>query len=161
MLKEKMLNAIFITSKQPVLYRDLLRANSLYNEGMLVDPSALNFKIKTKNLYFIYSIICFLVVGLTILATHAIFVKVDFHVSLIGTAIATAMVFICFHLFTEWLRRDITLKLIKEAWKVHFPHFPYEKYSQRVEELYGEALKKEIPKKDWERFVLEHLTINP
>ena len=48
-------------------------------------------------------------------------------------------------------------ELIKKAWGVHFPYFSYEKYSTKVEMIYNEAVKNEIPRKDLEKYVLERL----
>ncbi len=45
-LKNLILKNIFVISKQPVLFRDLLEANCLFNEGMLIDPAKLNFKFR-------------------------------------------------------------------------------------------------------------------
>ncbi|EMS8451624.1 hypothetical protein V5B51_000770, partial [Campylobacter coli] len=44
-------NFLFKISDQPVLLRDLLEANALFNDGMLVDPSKLNFNFKILNSY--------------------------------------------------------------------------------------------------------------
>ncbi len=156
-LKEKALNYSFVVSKQPVLYRDLLRANALYNEGMHVDPAVLNFRANYSNSYLLYTLICAIIIIPTISITHAVFVSIDFHISILGAIFGTSCVFLGFQLFQSWLRDSITSKLIQEAWQVHFPHFPYEKYHQRVEVIYGELVKKEVPKKDWERYVLDRL----
>jgi hypothetical protein len=40
---------------------------------------------------------------------------------------------------------------------MHFPYFPYDKYNKKVEELYLELRKKDIPRKDWEQYVLNGL----
>ncbi len=56
--KEFSLRFLFKVSEQPVLIRDLLEANALFNDGMLVDPSKLNFNFKILNFYFIFW--CFL-----------------------------------------------------------------------------------------------------
>lgn len=156
-LKEKALNYAFIVSKQPVLYRDLLRANALYNEGMHIDPAVLNFRINLGNSYLLYTLLCAIVLIPLIFATHTIFVNIDLHISILGAIFTTSCVFLGFQIFQDWLRASITLKLIKRAWHMHFPHFPYEKYNQKVEALYGEILKNEIPKKDWERYILDRL----
>ncbi|HEG8257953.1 TPA: hypothetical protein SF031_001225, partial [Campylobacter jejuni] len=47
--KEFSLRFLFKVSEQPVLIRDLLEANALFNDGMLVDPSKLNFNFKILN----------------------------------------------------------------------------------------------------------------
>ena len=49
--KEFSLRFLFKVSDQPVLIKDLLEANALFNEGMLVDPSKLNFNFKILNSY--------------------------------------------------------------------------------------------------------------
>ncbi|MBP3676221.1 MAG: hypothetical protein J6I71_07070, partial [Campylobacter sp.] len=59
--------------------------------------------------------------------------------------------------FRIWTRRLISLELIRDAWKVHFPYFPYEKYSQKIEIIYNEAMKHEVSRKDLEKYVLDKL----
>lgn len=49
-------NFLFKISDQPVLLRDLLEANALFNDGMLVDPSKLNFNFKILNSYIYFGI---------------------------------------------------------------------------------------------------------
>jgi len=157
-LKEKILAHTFTLSRQPVLYKDLLRANALYNEGMYVDPAVLNFRLQLSNAYIIYALICALVLIPIVAVTHAVFVNVDFHISILGTIFVTSCVFVGFQLFHEWLRSTITRRLIKQAWVLHFPHFSYEKNNKKVEMLYHELIKNEVPKKEWERYILDRLS---
>ena len=148
---------IFVVSKQPVLFRDLLEANCLFNEGMLIDPAKLNFKFRYAKTYLVYGLLC-LVVLLTLLSfTHHLFTKLDFHLSIIGAVAGTSAVFIGFDMFKVWARREISLDLIKKAWSVHFPYFGYEKYSSKVEEIYNTALKNDVSKKDLEQYIYEKL----
>ncbi|EKR7992625.1 hypothetical protein P9H63_000812, partial [Campylobacter fetus] len=49
-LRKFIFKKLFIVSKQPVLFKDLLEANCLFNEGMLVDPSKLNFRFRDGRL---------------------------------------------------------------------------------------------------------------
>jgi len=60
-------------------------------------------------------------------------------------------------MFKIWARREKSGELIRRAWSVHFPYFSYEKYSTKVEMIYNEAVKNEIPRKDLEQYVLERL----
>lgn len=151
------LDNIFVVSKQPVLFRDLLEANSLFNEGMLVDPSKLNFKFRYFKTYLVYGLICAVISAVLIALTHRMFTRLDFHLSILSAIISTAVIFIGFDMFKIWTRKAISKKLIKEAWAVHFPYFPYEKYSTKVEMIYNEAVKNEITRKDLEKYVLEKL----
>jgi hypothetical protein len=157
-LKEKVLANSFIVSQQPVQYKDLLRANALFNEGMHVDPAVLNFRLQLSNAYLIYAAICAVILIPIVAITHVIFINVDFHISILGTIFATSCVFVGFHLFQDWLRSTMTARLIQKAWKLHFPHFSYEKNSKKVEEIYNELVKNEVPKKEWERYILDRLS---
>ena len=156
-LKDKIIKNVFFVSKQPVLFRDLLEANALFNEGMLVDGAKLNFKFNHVKLYQIYALICFIVLLPLLIVTHHFLANSDAHLSIISTAIVTSAVFIGFDMFKVWARREISHDLIKKAWSVHFPYFGYEKYSSKVEEIYNTAIKNDISKKDLEQYIYEKL----
>ena len=51
----------------------------------------------------------------------------------------------------------MALKRIQAAWSLHFPHFSYKEHHAEVTEIYTEAVKKEIPRKELELFVLNRL----
>lgn len=157
-LKESMIDFVFNISKQPVRYKDLLAANALYNEGMYVDPAKLNFRISIAKAYFVYAIICTIILAPLVLIFHFIMPNsVDFHVPITGSILGTSAVFVGFYYFKAWLRDAITLKLIKKAWQVHFPYFVYEKYNKPIEEIYNEIRRKELPRREWEQFVFDEL----
>lgn len=156
-IKTKILNNIFIVSKQPVLFRDLLEANSLYNEGMLIDGAKLNFKFNHRKTYQIYAMFCIVILLPLLIATHYGLSKVDSHISILSTIFVTSLVFIGFDLFKVWARKEISHELIKKAWSIHFPYFAYEKYSSIAEEIYNEAVKYDISRKDLEPYMLERL----
>ena len=101
--------------------------------------------------------VCFFVSIVLIALTHRLLEKLDFHLSIVSSVIATSVIFIGFDMFKIWARKSISKKLIKEAWSVHFPYFSYEKYSSKVEMIYNEAMKNEISRKNLEQYVLERL----
>nr|WP_314998579.1 hypothetical protein [uncultured Campylobacter sp.] len=156
-LKNLILKNIFVISKQPVLFRDLLEANCLFNEGMLIDPAKLNFKFRYARTYLVYGLLCFAIFFVLLILTHRLFTKLDFHLSIVSAVVGTSAVFIGFDMFKIWARKAVSKELIKKAWSVHFPYFSYEKYSTKVEMIYNEAVKNEIPRKDLEQYVLERL----
>lgn len=153
--KDKMLNFIFDVSVQPVRYKDLLAANALYNEGMFVDSAKLNFRMNLTRAYLLYTIVCACCIVPVVFISHIVFKDIEIHIPIIGTIIITSAVFIGFHYFISWLRDSITLKLIKKSWQIHFPYFSYEKYNKEVERLYNEIQKIELPRKDWEQYILD------
>ena len=156
-LKEKIINYVYTLSNQPVIFRDLLSANSHYNEKMYVDPGKLGFRLNILRAYITYLILCTIVIIPLIGITHYFLKHMNFHFSVLGAVLVTSAVFVGFDFFKAWIRDAITLKLIKKAWLVHFPYFSYDKYSKKVEDIYNKSLKSEIPKKDLQLYVMDKL----
>lgn len=156
-IKEKIILYVYKISNQPILFRDLLEANSHYNERMYVDSGKLGFRIKIAKAYIAYFILIASVLVPLTLISHYFLEHIDFHFSIIGTIIITSAVFIGFNYFKAWIRNAITLKLIKKAWLVHLPYFAYDKYSKKVENIYKESLKDEVSKKDLQLYVMDKL----
>lgn len=156
-LKDKILDYVYILSKQPLLLRDLLDANRQYNEGMHVDPAKLGFRLKLTRAYFVYILIVLAIVIPASLITHRPLAGIDPHISIIGAMIITAIIFIGFNFFIAKLRDEITSKQIKKSWKLRFPYFSYEEYNHKVEEIYLRAIKEEVSKKDLEKYILDNL----
>jgi hypothetical protein len=156
-LKDKILGFVFKTSKQPIRFKDLLVANAYHNEGMHVDPEKLGFRMIIKNAYIVYTIVSMVVLIPLLALTHALFEHIDFHASIIGTALITSAFFIGFQYFHACIKDKMAKARIKEAWVIHFPYFSYDKYSKKVEEIFNEAMKKEIKKNDLQSYVMGKL----
>lgn len=155
--KDKILDYIYITSKQPILLKDLLVANRQYNEGMHVDPSRLGFRLNLSRAYLVYIAMVFAVLIPVSAITHKALANIDSHISILGAMIITAIIFIGFNFFRARMRDSITLLLIKRSWKLHFPFFAYEEYSKKVEEIFEKSLKDEVSKRDLEKYILDNL----
>lgn len=157
-LKEKILEYIYMISKQPILLRDLLLANRQYKEGMHVDPAKLGFRLKLTRAYIVYLTLVLMVLIPLSLFTHKALATVDSHISILGAMVITALIFIGFNFFRSKMRDSITIVLIKRAWRLHFPYFPYDDYSSKIEKIFEQSLKDEISKRDLERYILEKLS---
>jgi len=157
-IQDKILEYIYIISKQPMLLRDLLLANRQYNEGMHVDPSKLGFRLKLSRAYIVYiGIVLAIVVPISLL-THKPLANIDSHISILGAMFITAAIFVGFNFFRAKMRDAISIVMIKKSWKLHFPYFPYDEYSEKIEEIFEESLKDEVSKRDLERYILDNLT---
>lgn len=156
---DKILDYIYILSKQPLLLRDLLDANRQYNEGMHVDPSKLGFRLKLTRAYIVYILIVLAILVPVSLITHKPLAGIDPHISIVGAMIITAVIFIGFNFFIAKMRDIITLRQIKKSWKLRFPYFSYEEYNHKVEEIYQRAIKEEISKRELERYILDKLVV--
>ncbi len=156
--KDKILCFIYNISKQPILLRDLLIANREYNEGMHVDPAKLGFRLRLLRAYFVYlCLVLAILIPLSFL-THTFLAKVDSHISILGAMVITALIFMGFNFFRAKMRDTISLVLIKKSWELHFPYFPYEEYSLKIEEIFHQSIKEEVSKRDLERYILDKLS---
>lgn len=159
-MKQKIIDYTFNFSKQPILFRDLLLANNLVNEGIQVSPSKLGFRLRLLRAYIVY-IVLISIIALPLSAiSHGIFVNIDSHASIVASVFFTAVVFIMFNFFRDWLVDQVTISLIKKSWKIHFPYFEYDEYKEKVAKLYDLAIKEEIPKKDLEKYILDNLSVD-
>jgi hypothetical protein len=157
-IKNRILEYIYITSKQPILLKDLLVANSQHLDGMLVDPAKLGFRIKLRRAYLVYiGIVLAILVPISLL-THKPLEKVDPHVSFLAAMIITAAIFVGFNFFRDSLRDLMTKELIEKSWKLRFPYFSYDEYAFKIDEIFKKAMKEEIPKRDLEKYILENLS---
>ena len=155
--KDKILDYIYILSKQPILLRDLLEANRQYNEGMHVDPAKLGFRLKLRNAYLVYiGIVLAVLIPLSAIF-HKPLAGIDSHISIVGAMVITAVIFIGFNFFRAKMRDEISHIQIKKSWRLRFPYFSYEDYNRKVEDIYLQALKEEVTKKDLEKYILDNL----
>ena len=157
-IKDKILEYVYIISKQPILLKDLLVANRQHNEGMHVDPAKLGFRIRLIRAYIVYIGLVLAILIPASLLTHKPLAKVDAHISIVGAMIITAAIFIGFNFFRDRMRDTMTKELIKRSWKLHFPFFSYEEYSHKIDEIFEDAMKEEISKRDLEKYILENLS---
>ena len=157
-IKNKILEYVYTISKQPILLKDLLIANRQHSDGMHVDPAKLGFRIRLVRAYIVYIGLVLAVVVPISLLTHKPLAKIDAHISIIGAMIITAAIFIGFNFFRDRMRDSITKELIKRSWKLHFPYFSYEEYSEKIEEIFEKSIKDEISKRDLEKYIKDNLS---
>lgn len=156
-LKNKILDYVYILSKQPLLLKDLLDANRQYNEGMHVDPSRLGFRLKLTRAYIVYIGIVLSIILPVSAILHKPLADLDSHISIIGAMLITALIFMGFNFFRSKLRDEITSRQIKKSWRLRFPYFSYDTYRYKVESIYQIAIKEEVSKKDLEKYILDNL----
>ena len=157
-IKNKILKYVYTISKQQILLKDLLFATRQHSDGMHVDPAKLGFRIRLVRAYIVYIGLVLAVVVPISLLTHKPLAKIDAHISIIGAMIITAAIFIGFNFFRDRMRDSITKELIKRSWKLHFPYFSYEEYSEKIEEIFEKSIKEEISKRDLEKYIKDNLS---
>jgi hypothetical protein len=155
---EKIIPYVFKISKHPMMFRELLNANKQYVDGIKLEDAIPGFKVRLGRLYLVFIIIWHMVMLPLVYVGHFFLAKLDCHLSIIFTALATISLFAAYFLFKEWLIDRVALKLIKEAWHNHFIHFDFEKHHQEVAKIYKIALEESIPNSELEYYILSNLS---
>lgn len=148
---------VFHTTKRPMLFIELLKANKMHHDGMKLEGNIPGFRLRLGRAYLLFFALWHLVILPGIALFHKPLAKLDCHLSIILAIVFTALVFVSFGLFKEWLIERMTQKVIKAAWEVHLPHFDYELHSAEVAQIYAKAVEQGIPKKEMHLYILNHL----
>ena len=157
-IRNKILEYVYTISKQPILLKDLLVANRQHNDGMHVDPAKLGFRIRLIRAYIVYIVGVLMVLVPISFLTHKEMERLNPHISIIASMFITAAIFIGFNFFRDKMRDTMTKELIIRSWKLHFPFFSYEEYSEKIDEIFEKAMKEEISKRDLEKYILDNLS---
>lgn len=154
----KLLPFIFKVSESPILFHDLLEANKQLSDQMVPNSGTLGYRMKLGSMYlsfFFIAHVFFILPGIVLM--HALFTKLDCHLSIIAAVIFTGLFFTWFTLYREWLIDKISLQRVRLGWKLHFPMFEYELYSETVAKIYAESIRKKVPRGELEFFVMSEL----
>lgn len=157
-INEKLIPFVFITSNSPILFADLLEANRQLKDQIVPNATQLGYRIRTTNMYIAFFIlvhIAFILPGTAI--THALLAKLNCHLSIIAAVVITGLFFTWFTLFREFLVDRVSFIRVQIGWKLHFPLFDFNEYSDKVAKIYTEAVKKKIPRGELEFFVMSEL----
>ena len=151
---DKILPFVFKISEQPMLFKELMHANKIYNDGMNLEYNMKGFRTRLGRMYFVYFTLVILLATPPSVIFHTQLAKIDCHALIILSIIFTILLFSSFTLFKSWLIEQVSKKLIQGAWKNHFPHFDYFKNSQKVSNIYAEAIESGIQNKDLQRYII-------
>ncbi|MRJ02535.1 MAG: hypothetical protein GXO19_01130 [Epsilonproteobacteria bacterium] len=153
---DKIIDYLFDLPKYPMRFRELMEANRVYLDHLDIKqiPGIRYCRLK---LYFIYFIIWNLILIPLSLLFHSFLSQMDCHVAIVLAIIFTLLFFGTYKIFEERLKERAALRVIKEAWHNYLPHFPYERYREKVAQIYKEAIDRDIPKKKIEQFIIDRI----
>ncbi len=152
--QSKILPFTFKVSEQPMLFKELLHANKIYNDGMNLEYNMKGFRVRLGRIYLVFFILWLLILTPPSLIFHTILAKIDCHALILSSIVFTVLFFSTFALFKAWLIELVSKKIITEAWKNHFPHFDYAKNTQNVSKIYSQALESGIANKDLQHYII-------
>jgi hypothetical protein len=157
-INKRVLLNVFISSRHPLRFEELLKANQYHDDGLLINPKQYGFRLRLGRAYMLYLTLLNVIVLPILGIFHVWLVHADCHLSILLVMIATWVFFALFTIFKEWLYELMTLKRITDAWSLHLPLFDYSKHHIEVADIYTSAMKQNIGKHDLQMFVLDELS---
>lgn len=154
---EKIIPYVFTLSDGPMLFRDLLKTNKMYQDGLKLEGKIPGFRMSTGRSYIVFIALWHLVFLPASVILHSKLAKIDCHLLIITAILFTGMFFATYAIFKEYLIDTVALKIIRKAWANHFPHFDYDLHAKEVAQIYSEALEKEVPHKNMQLYILDKL----
>lgn len=145
---------VFAISKQPMLFKELMYANKIYNDGMNLEYNMKGFRVRLGRLYLVFLILWLLLLTPPSLIFHTLLAKIDCHALILSSIVFTVLFFSTFALFKAWLIEQVSKQLIMQAWKNHFPHFDYKKNREKVSRIYAQALESGVQSKDLQHYII-------
>jgi len=157
---EKIIPYVFSLSDGPMLFRDLLKTNKMYQEGLKLEGKIPGFRLSIGRSYLVFIALWHLILLPASALFHTVLAKIDCHLLILMAILFTGMFFATYAIFKEYLIDTVALKIIRSAWANHFPHFDYDLHAKEVAKIYSEALEKEIPHKNMQLYILDKLVEN-
>lgn len=157
-IDQKILPFMFKLSEQPMLYRELLKANKLYDDGLKLEGKVPGMKIRIGRTILIFAVLWhlfFVVPGMGLF--HDELTKMDCHLAIVLAVLFTGFFFASYFVFKEWVIERMAQHQIRQAWKNHFAHFDYDLHHREVAALYSKAIEDEIPNKELQLYILNNM----
>ena len=148
---------VFTKNDEPLLFRELLKSNKMYDDGLNLEGKIPGTRIRIGRNILVFLIIWNIALFPVSIIFHKLLAKIDCHILIITSVIFTGLFFATYSIFKAWMIDRVALKTIKEAWHNHYPHFAYTKHHKQVARLYGKALDKDLPNKEIQLYILDHM----
>ena len=151
---------IFTLSDAPMVFRDLMKTNKMYQDGLKLEGKIPGFRMSIGKSYLVFIALWHLIIIPASAVFHSSLAKINCHLLIIMAVLFTGMFFATYAIFKEYLIDAVALKILKKAWGNHFPHFDYDLHAKEVAQIYSEALEKEIPSKNLQLYILDQLVVS-
>ena len=157
---ETIIPYVFTLGDGPMLFRDLLKTNKMYQEGLTLEGKIPGFRMSTGRSYLVFIALWHLILLPSSAIFHTVLAKIDCHLLILMAILFTGMFFATYAIFKEYLIDTVALRIIRNGWENHFPHFDYDLHAKEVAKIYSEALEKEVPHKNMQLYILDKLVEN-
>ncbi len=158
-IDEKLLPFLFRRPRHPMRFNELMRANKLLVQQMPVEGHIPGMKLRLGRAYLFMIAVWNLVLIPLAMIFHGILEKIDCHVAIVLAVFFTLFFFGVLQVFKQWATERMAQKLVKEAWKIHFPYYDYDEYHEKVAHFYDDALERGVTGANLEMFIMNALSL--
>ena len=155
-LLDKITDYVFDKPKYPLRFRELMEANRVVVDHLDI-ATIPGLRFCRLKLYLIYFIIWNIIIIPLTLLFHSFLAKLDCHAAIVLAILFTLLFFGTYKIFESRIKEYAAKKLVRQAWERYLRHFDYDKYGEIVAQHYKEALDRDIPKSEIERFIIDKL----
>ena len=158
-IDNKLLPFLFTQPRHPMRFNELMRANKLLVDDMPLEGQIPGMKLRLGRAYLFMIVVWNLVLIPLALVFHGLLAKIDCHVAIVLAVFFTLFFFGVLQIFKQWATEKMAEKLIKAAWKIHFPYYDYEMYHTKVAKYYDDAVERGVTGANLEMYIMNALSL--
>jgi len=159
-IDEKLLPSLFTHPRHPMRFNELMRANKLLVDEMPLEGQIPGMKLRLFRAYLFMFFVWNLVLIPLALVFHRLLAKIDCHVAIVLAVFFTLFFFGVLSVFKQWATEKMAGKLVKEAWKIHFPYYDYDTYHVKVAKFYDDATERNVTGANLEMYIMNALSLD-
>ncbi|WP_457596955.1 hypothetical protein [Hydrogenimonas sp.] len=158
-IDEKLLPFLFTHPRHPMRFNELMRANKLLVDDMPLEGRIPGMKLRLWRAYLFMFLVFNAVLIPLAMIFHTILAKIDCHAAIVLAVFFTLFFFGVLQVFKQWATERMAQKLIKEAWKIHFPYYDYDAYHTKVAKFYDDAVERGVTGANLEMYIMNALSL--
>jgi len=158
-IDEKLLPFLFMQPTHPMRFNELMKANKLLVDNMLIEGSIPGVKLRLGRVYLFMIFVWNIILIPLAMIFHEILAKIDCHIAIMMAVFFTLLFFGILSIFKQWAMERMAEKMIKKAWSIHFPYCEYETFYEKVAKFYGDALEKGVTGANIEMYIMNALSL--
>ena len=158
-IDQKLLPFLFTRPRHPMRFNELMRANKLLVDDMPLEGQLPGMKLRLWRAYlFMFTLFNAVLIPLALLF-HTLLARIDCHAAIVMAVFFTLFFFGVLTVFKQWATEKMAEKLIREAWKIHFPYYDYDAYRVKVAKFYDDAVERGVTGANLEMYIMNALSL--
>ncbi|WP_353661304.1 hypothetical protein [Hydrogenimonas sp. SS33] len=158
-IDEKLLPFLFTRPKHPMRFNELMRANKLLVSDLPLEGQIPGVKLRLARAYLFMIVVWNLALIPLAMIFHKLLAKIDCHIAIILAVFFTLFFFGVLQIFKQWATERMAERMIKEAWKIHFPYYDYDQYHEKVAKFYDDAVERGVTGANLEMYIMNALSL--